>query len=179
MDYLDPKTKHLFRNVPVRQGPESVVLEQIRLPFWYGGPQYEVVEAGFGPFALSRLATATGGIYFITRFDTRRMGFDPARMREYQARLGAARRLRERSQSLTTPTGGAQGRADHPAKVAGNALHGLSSRGWPRVQRCHGDQPGDRRTDRLHGRRGFGPDQRGGQAIATTRSLGAGRPTST
>jgi hypothetical protein len=84
MDYVDPKTKHLFRNVPVRQGPESVVLEQIRLPFWYGGPQYEIVEAGFGPYALSRLATATGGIYFVTRFDTRRMGFDPARMREYK-----------------------------------------------------------------------------------------------
>ena len=84
VDYLDPKTKHVFRHVQVRQGPESVATEQIRLPFWYGGPQYEVVEAGFGPFALSRLATATGGIYFITRFDTRRMGFDPARMREYR-----------------------------------------------------------------------------------------------
>jgi von Willebrand factor type A domain len=84
VDYVDPKTKHVFHNVPVRQGPESVALEQIRLPFWYGGAQYEVVEAGFGPYALSRLATATGGIYFITRFDTRRMGFDPARMREYR-----------------------------------------------------------------------------------------------
>ena len=79
-----PRPRFIFRNVQVRQGPESVVLEQIRLPFWYGGPQYEIVEAGFGPYALSRLATATGGIYFVTRFDTRRMGFDPARMREYR-----------------------------------------------------------------------------------------------
>ncbi len=84
VDYVEPKTKHLFRNVQVRQGPESVALEQIQLPFWYGGSQYEIVEAGFGPFGLSRLASATGGIYFITRFDTRRMGFDPARMREYR-----------------------------------------------------------------------------------------------
>ena len=84
MDYMDPKTKHVHRHVPVRQGPESVALEQIRLPFWYGGRQYEIVEAGFGPYALSRLASATGGIYFVTRFDTRRMGFDPARMREYK-----------------------------------------------------------------------------------------------
>ncbi len=85
VDYVDPKTKHLFHNVEVRQGPESVVLSnRSDLPFWYGGPQYEIVEAGFGPFALSRLASATGGIYFITRFDTRRMGFDPARMREYK-----------------------------------------------------------------------------------------------
>ena len=84
MDYTDPKTKHVFRGVRVRQGPESVALEQIRLPFWYGGPQYEIVEAGFGPYALSRLASATGGIYFVTRFQARRMGFDPARMREYK-----------------------------------------------------------------------------------------------
>jgi hypothetical protein len=84
VDYFEPKTKHLYRNVPVRQGPESVALEQIQLPFWYGGSQYEIVEAGFGPFGLSRLASATGGIYFVTRFDTRRMGFDPARMREYR-----------------------------------------------------------------------------------------------
>jgi von Willebrand factor type A domain len=84
MDYVDPKTKRLYRNLEVRQGPESVALEQIKLPFWYGGSQYEIVEAGFGPFALSRLAASTGGIYFITRFDTRRMGFDPARMREYK-----------------------------------------------------------------------------------------------
>jgi hypothetical protein len=60
------------------------MLEQIRLPFWYGGPQFDIIEAGFGPYALSRLAAATGGIYFVTRFDTHRMGFDPARMREYK-----------------------------------------------------------------------------------------------
>jgi hypothetical protein len=84
VDYVDPKTKIVYRGLPVPQGPESAALEQIRLPFWYGGPQYEVVEAGFGPYALSRLASATGGIYFVTRFDSRRMGFDPARMREYK-----------------------------------------------------------------------------------------------
>jgi len=84
VNYTDPKTKQVFYGIPVRQGPESVMLEQIRMPFWYNGPQYEIVESGFGPYALSRLATATGGIYFITRFDTHRMGFDPARMREYK-----------------------------------------------------------------------------------------------
>ena len=84
MNYTDPKTKQVFYGLPVRQGPESVMLEQIRLPFWYDGPQYDILESGFGPYALSRLAGATGGIYFITRFDTRRMGFDPARMREYK-----------------------------------------------------------------------------------------------
>src|SRR5262249_36505905 len=64
--------------------PESVMVEQIRLPFWYGGLQYEIIESGFGPYALSRLAAATGGIYFVTRFENHRMGFDPARMREYK-----------------------------------------------------------------------------------------------
>jgi hypothetical protein len=82
--YVDPKSKQVFHGVPVRQGPESIMLEQILLPFWYDGPQYQVLESGFGPYALSRLAAETGGIYFITRFDTRRMGFDPARMREYR-----------------------------------------------------------------------------------------------
>ncbi len=83
VDYVDPRTKQLYRNVEVRQGPESATLEQIRLPFWHGGEQYDIVDSGFGPFALSRLAIETGGIYFITRFNNRRMGFDPARMREY------------------------------------------------------------------------------------------------
>ena len=103
MNYVDPKTKQVFYNVPVRQGPESVMLEQIRLPFWYGGLQYDILEAGFGPYALSRLAGATGGIYFVTRFDTRRMGFDPARMREYKPDW--VRRRSTRGRSRTRPCG--------------------------------------------------------------------------
>ena len=65
-----PRPSTSFAELPVQQGPESVTLEQIRLPFWYGGLQYDIVEAGFGPYALSRLASATGGIYFVTRFDS-------------------------------------------------------------------------------------------------------------
>jgi hypothetical protein len=84
MDYTDPATKKVFRHLPVRQGPESVMLEQIRLPFWYDGPQYDTLDAGFGPYALSRLAGATGGIYFVTRLGPNRMGFDPASMQEYK-----------------------------------------------------------------------------------------------
>ncbi|MFO0950491.1 MAG: vWA domain-containing protein [Isosphaeraceae bacterium] len=84
MDYTDPKTGRTFRNVPVRQGPESAMLEQARLPFWYGGEQFDVLDSGFGPYALSRLAGATGGIYFVTRLGQTRMGFDPVAMREYR-----------------------------------------------------------------------------------------------
>jgi hypothetical protein len=83
IDYTDPASKYIFRGAEVDQGPESAALEQIQLPFWYGDDQYVDLEAGFGPYALSRLASFTGGIYFITRFESRRTGFDPARMREY------------------------------------------------------------------------------------------------
>ncbi len=84
MDYTDPKTKQTYFGLPVRQGPESVAPEQIRLPFWYDGPQYAVLDAGFGPFALSRLAGATGGIYFVTRMGQNRPSFDPVAMVEYR-----------------------------------------------------------------------------------------------
>jgi hypothetical protein len=84
MDYRDPKTKKLYRNLPVRAGPESVALEAIHLPFWYGGDQYDNLDAGFGPYALSRLTGATGGIYFITRIGPTRLGFDANGMREYR-----------------------------------------------------------------------------------------------
>ena len=84
MDYTDPKTKKTYHNLPVRQGPESFMLEQVKLPFWYAGYQYDILDSGFGPYALSRLAGATGGIYFITRMGGNRMGFDPAAMREYK-----------------------------------------------------------------------------------------------
>ena len=37
MNYTDPKTGQTYHNLKVRQGPESVVPEQVSLPFWYGG----------------------------------------------------------------------------------------------------------------------------------------------
>jgi hypothetical protein len=84
MDYTDPVTKRTFRHLPVRQGPESAMIEQIKLPYWYDGPQYDTLDSGFGPYALSRLAGATGGIYFITRMGPNRLTFDPTGMREYK-----------------------------------------------------------------------------------------------
>ena len=84
MNYTDPKTGHTYYNLPVTQGPESMRPEQIRLPFWYEGDQYDILDSGFGPYALSRMAGATGGIYFVTRLGQTRMGFDPVAMREYK-----------------------------------------------------------------------------------------------
>ena len=84
MNYTDPKTKKTYYNLAVRQGPESVAVESIHLPFWYGGDQYENLDAGFGPYALSRLANASGGIYFLTRIGGGRVSFLPSVMREYK-----------------------------------------------------------------------------------------------
>lgn len=84
MDFKDPKTGFLYRNLPVRAGPESVLPEVVRLPFWYNGPQYDFLDSGFGPWALSRLCRQTGGIYFITRLtNAAGLTFDPLGMREY------------------------------------------------------------------------------------------------
>ncbi len=84
MSYTDPETKEFHPRLPVRQGPEAALVENIRMPFWYDGPQYDLLDAGFGPYALSRLAGATGGIYFITRMGSGRVTFDPLGMREYK-----------------------------------------------------------------------------------------------
>ncbi len=84
MDYTDPKTERFWPRLPLDQGPESVAEEMIRLPFWYDGPQYNDLDSGFGPHALSRLAGSTGGIYFVTRLGQNKPRFDPAAMREYR-----------------------------------------------------------------------------------------------
>jgi Mg-chelatase subunit ChlD len=84
VDFTDPETGVSYSALPVRQGPESAAIEGIRLPFWYDGPQYELLDAGFGPYALSRLAGATGGIYFITRLGGHRVHFEPTALREYR-----------------------------------------------------------------------------------------------
>jgi hypothetical protein len=83
-DYRDPKTGRFHANLKVDQGPESAMLEGVRLPFWFSGPQYAFLDSGFGPYALSRLAGATGGIYFLSRTNAKvPIRFDPAGMREY------------------------------------------------------------------------------------------------
>ena len=84
MDYVDPKTKQLFHGVTVRQGPEKRDARADPAAVLVRRPPVRHPRSGFGPYALSRLASATGGIYFVTRFAGQRMGFDPARMKEYK-----------------------------------------------------------------------------------------------
>ncbi|MCA9134894.1 MAG: VWA domain-containing protein, partial [Planctomycetales bacterium] len=73
--YIDPDPQ--FDQSPqwaqVDQGPESILPERVRLGFrdeYYSEP---VIDSGFGPYALSRLAYETGGIYF-TVHPNRRLG---------------------------------------------------------------------------------------------------------
>ena len=56
--------------IPVDLGPETVVVENVDLPFWYEGPQYTYLSSGYGPYALSRLVKETGGVYFMTNMTT-------------------------------------------------------------------------------------------------------------
>ena len=52
---------------PIRQGPESRSLERIQLGFWGGSTDLELLDSGFGPFALERLCRATGGTFLALR----------------------------------------------------------------------------------------------------------------
>jgi len=66
----DPKYEMTTDWIPIRQGPESVGAEAVKLAFW-GAPKKQndgvdpdLIDSGFGPFHLTRLCYETGGIYF-------------------------------------------------------------------------------------------------------------------
>jgi len=67
--YIAPEDSKTYQ-LPVDLGPESVVVENVVLPFWYNGPQHDDLSSGFGPYALSRLVRETGGVYFRTNMTT-------------------------------------------------------------------------------------------------------------
>lgn len=85
----------------VNQGPESFLPERVKLSFFGQTEREPIIDSGFGPFALTRLAYETGGIYFavhpnrnVTRAVSRRetaefsahlqQFFDPQIMRRYR-----------------------------------------------------------------------------------------------
>jgi hypothetical protein len=75
--------------LPVDLGPESVVVENVDLPYWYEGPQLTYLSSGFGPYALNRLVKETGGVYFMTNMTTNSelstIGqFDPVIMKAFE-----------------------------------------------------------------------------------------------
>src|SRR5690606_4344513 len=85
----------------VDQGPESFLPERLKLSFSGKREEDELIDSGFGPFSLTRLAVETGGIYFavhpnrnvgraVTRNETAEFSahvkhfFDPNTMRRYR-----------------------------------------------------------------------------------------------
>lgn len=62
--YVHPENGQTYF-LPMNRGPETIHQEQIEMPFWFAGSQYDNLHSGLGPFALTRLAYETGGAYFI------------------------------------------------------------------------------------------------------------------
>ena len=62
--WTDKPTGEVFA-IPIERGPETVRSEHLALPYWNNGPQYDLFPSGFGPYALTRLARESGGIYFL------------------------------------------------------------------------------------------------------------------
>lgn len=64
--YVDPDPRFDQRPqwVPVTLGPESLMPELLKLRSAERGDEEELLESGFGPYALTRLCFETGGLYF-------------------------------------------------------------------------------------------------------------------
>ena len=60
----DPKFDQRPQWVPVRLGPESLMVESLKLRFPGEGEDDPLLDSGFGPYALTRLCYETGGLYF-------------------------------------------------------------------------------------------------------------------
>lgn len=70
--------------LPVDQGPESVFPDSLRLPFFgVNGGDLEKMSAGYGPYALTRLCSETGGVFLIADEGNGKR-YDPNIMRNYQ-----------------------------------------------------------------------------------------------
>jgi hypothetical protein len=61
----DPRFDQRPQWVPVSLGPESLMPEALKLRF-AGVGEEELLDSGFGPYALTRLCYDTGGLYFAT-----------------------------------------------------------------------------------------------------------------
>ena len=67
--YVAPEDGQTY-NLPVDLGPETAVIENVSIPFWYSGQQYRYLSSGYAPYALARLVHETGGVYFMTKMTT-------------------------------------------------------------------------------------------------------------
>ena len=97
----DPKFDQTPQWALVSQGPESVAPERLRLDFTGTFDDLDMIDSGFGPFHLTRLAYETSGTYFavhpnrttkrrVKRWETKSYAshlqyfFDPGVMRRYK-----------------------------------------------------------------------------------------------
>lgn len=67
--YVAPENGKTYQ-IPIDLGPEAAMAENVGLPFWFNGPQYDYLSSGFAPFGLARLVSETGGVYFLTNMTT-------------------------------------------------------------------------------------------------------------
>jgi hypothetical protein len=103
--FRDPASGQIF-SLPIKRGPDTALSQRFRLPYWYGtnlpgwamaagfggtglppwygGPQLEKLSSGFGPYALTRLALATGGTFTVFDRPANRGPFRLETMRPYQ-----------------------------------------------------------------------------------------------
>ena len=96
--YTDPKSREVYQ-LPVLRGPDSPRPERLELgywhpttwrggfrrglPSWLGGQDLQGILSGFSPYALTRLASQTGGTYTIFDRPEDRGPFDSLTMRQY------------------------------------------------------------------------------------------------
>ena len=75
--------EEITQRLTADQGPETVRAERLQLPFWTGDRgNLGQMSSGYGPYALTRLCTETGGMYLIAEESLGRR-FDPGIMRDY------------------------------------------------------------------------------------------------
>lgn len=67
--YVAPENGKTYQ-IPIDLGPEAAMAENVSLPFWFNGPQYDYLSSGFAPFGLARIVSETGGVYFLTNMTT-------------------------------------------------------------------------------------------------------------
>lgn len=67
--YVAPEDGQTY-NLPIDLGPETAVIENVSIPFWYSGDQYTYLSSGFAPYALARLVHETSGVYFMSNMTT-------------------------------------------------------------------------------------------------------------
>ncbi len=109
----DPDFDQRPQWVPVNLGPESLMPERLKLHFLGAGKQDELLDSGYGPYALTRLCYETGGLYFsahpnrtvghlVSKRKTSELAthftafFDPEIMRRYQPEYISAKEYRRR-----------------------------------------------------------------------------------